>query len=90
LDSLPSELRPIVQFIPDFNINKKLSAIFEVRVGKGRLLVSTIELTKIIDTCPEARQLMNSLLKYMDSSKFNPEIKLDFMEADRLFLSSGN
>ncbi len=90
LDSLPSELRPIVQFIPDFNINKKLSALFEVRVGKGRLLVSTIELTKILDTCPEARQLMNSLIRYMDSSKFNPEIKLDLMEADRLFLSSGN
>ena len=90
LDALPSELRPIVQFIPDFNINKKLAAIFEVRVGKGRLLVSTIELTKILDTSPEARQLMNSLIRYMDSAKFNPEIKLDLMEADRLFLRSGN
>lgn len=52
-------------------------------------MVSTIELTKMLDTCPEARQLMNSLLKYMDSAKFNPAIKLDLMEADRLFISSG-
>jgi hypothetical protein len=87
LDDASSGLKPLVQFIPDFNNNKKLAAIFEARVGKGKLLVCTIHLQKIIKTNPEARQLMHSLLEYMKSDKFKPECTLDPGLADLILRS---
>ena len=72
IDDAPAEFRPIVQFVPDFNNNKKLSAIFEAKVGKGKLIVSTLNLQKNIENRREAKQLLHSLLAYMKSDEFLP------------------
>jgi len=77
IDEVPAEFLPIVQFVPDFNNNKKLSAIFEAKVGKGKLIVSTLDLQKNIENRREAKQLLSSLLSYMKSDKFDPEKSLD-------------
>ncbi len=77
IDEAPAGFMPIVQFVPDFNNNKKLSAIFEAKVGKGKLIVSTIDLQNNIENRREAKQLLSSLLSYMKSDKFNPEQSLD-------------
>ena len=44
LDDLPATLRPIVQVVDNFTKNRRLGLVFEARVGKGRLLVSSIDL----------------------------------------------
>jgi len=72
LDEAPAEFFPIVQFVPDFNLNKKLGAVFETRAGNGRLMVSTIDLQSEIESRPAARQLLHSLLAYMRSDSFQP------------------
>jgi len=77
IDEAPAEFLPIVQFVPDFNNNKKLSAIFEAKVGKGKLIVSTLDLQKNIENRKAAKQLLSSLLSYIKSDKFNPENSLD-------------
>ena len=47
LDATPAEFRPIVQVIDNFSRNHKLGNVFEARVGKGRLLVCTIDLLSL-------------------------------------------
>jgi hypothetical protein len=76
LDRLPGPLKPIVQVIDDWNRNYKLAAVFECRVGAGRLLVSAADLESNLEKRPVARQLRNSLLAYMQSDSFNPPVEV--------------
>ena len=88
LDGFPAELRPIVQVIDDWNTNRRLSLIFEARIGKGRLLVSGIDLKSNLNQRPVARQMLQSLLKYMDSNAFTPKCSIDEKLVQGLFLPS--
>jgi beta-galactosidase len=76
LDSLPRELEPVVYAIDDWNRNYKLGVIFECRVGRGRLLVSAIDLIDRLAERPAARQLRRSLLDYMASARFQPRVSV--------------
>ena len=72
LDKLPRSLTPIVSAIDDWNRNYKLGVIFEAKVGKGKLLVCSIDL----DSRPGAQQLRRSLLDYMAGEKFQPQTEI--------------
>jgi hypothetical protein len=76
LDRLPRALQPIVQPIDDWNRNYKLGVLFEARVGKGRLMVSTADLENRLDQRIAARQLRRSVLDYMASEAFQPKTEL--------------
>ena len=76
LDSLSLELKPMVWMIDDWNRNYKLAGLFECEIGKGKLVVCAADLISDLDTRPVARQLRNSILKYMDSDKFNPNVSI--------------
>jgi len=76
LDALPADLRPIVQVVPDWFDPKRLALVFEARVGKGRLLVTSIDLESDLPERPVARQLRTSLLRYMSTKAFNPQVEL--------------
>jgi len=71
LDDTPKAFRPIVQVIDGFDRNHKLGLICEARVGKGRLLICSIDLPGL-QAHPEARQLLASIMRYLDSKAFNP------------------
>jgi len=73
LDRLPRQLKPIVQAIDDWNRNYKLGLVFECKVGNGRLMVCSADLENA-QAGPVARQLRRSLLDYMGSSRFQPQI----------------
>jgi hypothetical protein len=85
LDKLPADYRPTVQVIDNFFRNHKLGLIFEMKVGKGKLLVCSIDLMNQQDK-PEGRQLLNSILKYMDSSKFSPRDQISIEALNYLSL----
>jgi beta-galactosidase len=76
LDRFPKNLQPIVQPIDDWNRNYKLGMIFEAKVGKGKLLVSSADLENDLDERIVARQLRKSILDYMSSAKFNPKVAI--------------
>jgi hypothetical protein len=76
LDKAPEGFKPLVQVIDNFERNHKLGTIIECQVGKGRLIVCSFNLLKQQDK-PEARQLLQSILKYMESDKFKPAQVLD-------------
>ena len=87
LDDAPANYRPIVQVVDNIERNHKLGLIFEFIVGKGRLLVCMSDLKAIQDK-PEAGQLYTSILNYMASDKFNPEVSITPSGLRDLFSSS--
>jgi hypothetical protein len=76
LDETPADYRPIIHVIDNFARNHKLGLLFETRVGQGKLLVCASDLPALQEH-PEARQLMHSLLRYLDSAAFAPQVELD-------------
>jgi hypothetical protein len=76
LDATPSTYRPIVQVIDGFDRNHKLGLICEAKVGKGKLLICTIDLFGLQEH-PEARQLLACLYNYISSEAFSPDYELD-------------
>ena len=70
LNDLPKTYKPIAQIVDDFHRNNKEGAIFEFKVGKGKLLVCGYDINNKDN--PVARQLKFSLLNYMDSTEFKP------------------
>ena len=86
LNELPQDYRPIVQPIDNFYRNNRLGTLFQIRAGSGRLLVSTMNTETAIDRESLAcRQLLHSLLEYMQSDTFEPTHKLSFEQLDSLF-----
>ncbi|MDE6339153.1 MAG: glycoside hydrolase family 2, partial [Muribaculaceae bacterium] len=67
---------PIVEVVDNFTTNRNLGLIFEAKVGNGKLLFSAIDLVNAED--PASRQLLHSLLRYMESDSFSPVHAIDF------------
>lgn len=66
-------IKPIVRVIDDWFTNRPLALLFEVKIGKGKLLVSGIDFWSEMDKRPEARQLLYSIKQYMSSGHFKPD-----------------
>lgn len=86
LDSLPQDFEPIVQVIPNFYNNHKLGNLLEAKVGKGKLILCTINLNIDSETTIETKQLRQSILAYMGSDNFNPKYTLSLEEIKNLFI----
>ena len=76
LNDFPVELKPIVRIIDDWVTNRRLALLFEAKVGKGKIMVSGVDLLNALETRPEATQLKASLLNYMIGDKFYPGVEL--------------
>ena len=76
------QIGTIIEAVDNFLKNRRLSYIFEAKCGKGKLVFSSMDLLGEQDARnPEVRQLLSSVLSYMNSPAFNPEGQL---EADDL------
>ncbi len=78
LDSIglaPSAI--VLRNIDNFFKNRNMASIVEAKVGNGKLLLCTMDINANIANRPVARQLKYSLLKYMESDKFNPVTVLE-------------
>ena len=76
MTDLPDNLMPIIQPIDDWNNARKLGLLFEAQVEKGKMMFCAIDIQNDLETRPVARQLRYSLLSYMSSEIFNPQIRL--------------
>lgn len=85
LDDFTPDLKPIVRIVDDWFENRRTALLFEVKLGKGKLLVSGIDLHSDLAQRPEARQLLYSLKKYMSSDQFNPAITMESDDIKSLF-----
>jgi hypothetical protein len=71
IDSIPGA-EPILIIIDNFNRNSSLSSIFETKVGEGKLVFCTMDLSTDMSNRAVARQLLHSLLNYMNGESFDP------------------
>lgn len=85
LDGMPEEYEPIIQVIPNFFNNHRLTNLFEAKIGKGKLLFCSIDIDSNLETRPAARQLRQSILNYMGSSCFEPSMGLTIEQINSFF-----
>ena len=88
LDRLPGTLKPIVQMIDDWNRNYKLGLVFECRVGDGKLMVCSADLSSDLSERPVARQLRHSLLSYMGSAVFDPTVEVTIAQIESVLFDN--
>jgi hypothetical protein len=74
LNDFPAELKPKIQMIDTWFNARKLGLLFEANVGEGKLMVTSIDFENELDNRLAARQLYHSLLEYMNSEKFDPDV----------------
>lgn len=85
LDDLPQFLQPIVQTIDNFERNHKLGLLFEARVLNGRVLMCALDYDNVVSTL-EGRQLLFSMISYIKSEAFDPQIKIELEQLQHIFL----
>lgn len=76
LDSLPPDLRPLVQPIDTWFKNRRLGLLFEARAAGGKLMVCSMDLDRDLATRPVARQLRASLFAYLAGAAFAPKVEV--------------
>lgn len=69
----PEEFQPLVQNIHTWFISKKTGSLFEAKTGKGKLVMTSLDLQTDLEKRLVARQLLSGILDYMNSSEFQPE-----------------
>ena len=84
LDEFPPNLKPLIQPIDTWFENRRLALAFEAKVNGGKLLVCSIDLKNISDDRLVSKQLLASILDYMNSYSFNPPIDVDINKVKRL------
>jgi hypothetical protein len=78
LEDFPATFRPVIQPIDTWFMNRRLAFLFEAKVGKGSIIVSSADLSPAIgDERPAATQLYYSIFKYMSSVQFKPVDVID-------------
>ncbi|QBG48159.1 hypothetical protein EGM51_12435 [Verrucomicrobia bacterium S94] len=81
----------IVQPIDDWNENRRLGFMMEYKVGPGKMLFCMADLIGLQDKDPAAKQLLSSILGYMNSDAFAPSTELDLKAlSDALEYSSNS
>jgi hypothetical protein len=85
LEDFPKGFNPVLQPIDTWFLNRKLAMLLEARVGKGKLLLCSVDLKNDLANRPGARQLLYSLKKYVQSGSFNPTASVELKAVQALF-----
>lgn len=85
LADFPADFQPTVQSIDTWFLSRKIGMLFEARVGRGRLLMTTMDLRSDLRHRVVARQMLYSILSYMKSDDFQPRDRVDAARVAELF-----
>ncbi|HZY25057.1 MAG TPA: beta-galactosidase, partial [Bacteroidales bacterium] len=77
INDFPSELKPLIQPIDTWFENRRLALAFESKTNGGKLLVCSIDLKNVSEDRLVSKQLLTSILNYMNSPSFNPKVEVD-------------
>lgn len=72
VDSFYQQITPIVECVDNFANNRRLATLFEANCLNGKLVVCSMDLLNNQEAFPEKKQLLHSLLVYMNSTAFAP------------------
>lgn len=81
----PKAFRPLVQLIDSWKINRKLALVAEAKVGKGKLLICSIDLENDLEQRPATRQFRKSLFAYLQSESFDPQHEVGDLALSGIF-----
>jgi hypothetical protein len=84
LDGFPSELKPLIQPIDTWFENRRLALAFEAKCGNGKLLVCSINMKDSLDHRPVTKQLLSSMLNYMNSDSFSPKTEIELQQINNI------
>ncbi|MDZ7936483.1 MAG: glycoside hydrolase family 2 TIM barrel-domain containing protein [Emticicia sp.] len=84
LDEIPQKITPLVRMVDNFFKNRNMGTVIESKVGKGRLILCSMDLKSDLENRPAARQLKYSLMQYAQSNAFNPQIELSKEQLSKL------
>lgn len=84
----PKGFQPLVQNIHTWFISRKIGSLFEAKVLNGRLMMTTMDLQTNPDKRFVARQMLSSILNYMNSNKFRPQMEVGVQTVSDLFTTS--
>ena len=84
-DEFGTSFQPLVHSIDTWFISRKIGMLFEARVLKGKLMMTTFDITSNLSDRIVARQLRNSILNYMNSDEFQPSETLSPEVISHLF-----
>ena len=87
LDGFPADLKPLIQPIDTWFENRRLALAFETKTNGGKLMVCSIDLKNIPEERLASKQLLLSVLNYMNSEAFNPQIEVDISKVKELMAS---
>lgn len=85
IDDLPRGLEPMVEPIDTWFRARRLASLFEARVGQGKLVVCTLDLTSDLENRIAARQFRHSLMKYLGTDTFDPQTDVSLDKVQALF-----
>lgn len=85
LEDFPTDFRPLVQPIDTWFMNRRLALVFEAKVGNGKIIVSSANLSPTLENKPTSEQLYQSLINYMDSDTFHPQRELNLEMIEEVF-----
>ncbi len=88
LREFPKDYQPAVQPIDTWHVSRKLGMMVECKVGKGKLLMTTMDVSSDLEHRLVARQMRYAILKYMTSEDFNPGLEIDGSVIEDLFTKS--
>jgi len=77
--------QPLIQSIDTWFLNRKIGMLFEVNVLNGKLMVCSADLKSDWENRPVAQQLYTSIVKYMQSSAFQPSYTVNIESIRDLF-----
>ena len=84
-DHIPGEFNSIVQPIDTWFLSRRLSTLFEARVGEGRLIMTSLDLRSRLNDRPVARELMQALMTYMQSNDFRPSQTITVEQIETIY-----
>lgn len=81
---------PVVEMVDNFVNNRRLASLYEGSVGQGKLMLATFDLEKSLDRRPVAKQMLCSILGYMNSVDFNPSQMTGLEKIKNVFGTANN
>ena len=85
LMELPADYQSPIQPIDTWHVSRKLGMIVEARVGKGRLLMTTMDISSNLSRRHVARQMHTAILDYMQTDEFKPTLTLTPEQVSHFF-----
>ncbi|RED47818.1 sugar-binding domain-containing protein [Seonamhaeicola aphaedonensis] len=83
--SWPKDYKSPIQPIDSWKINRKLALLTEAKVGKGNLIICSIDIETDLENRPVTKLLRNNLLKYISSDSFNPKVTVGVKTIQEIF-----